>query len=63
MEKVYDLICSVRELTGIFQHKTNINGLLNLVVKVVAKHIRTEACSIFYLMKLKTILYSGRLQV
>lgn len=49
MEKVYDLICSVRELTGIFQHKTNINGLLNLVVKVVAKHIRTEACSIFLL--------------
>ncbi len=49
MEKVYDLICSVRELTGIFQHKTNINGLLNLVVKLVAKHINTEACSIFLL--------------
>ncbi|RKX91259.1 MAG: phosphoenolpyruvate--protein phosphotransferase [Spirochaetes bacterium] len=49
MEKVYDLIFSVRELTGIFQHKTNINGLLHLVVKVIAKHIRTEACSIFLL--------------
>ncbi len=47
MEKVYDLICSVRELTGIFRQKTNIYGLLNIVVKLVAKHINTEACSIF----------------
>ncbi len=49
MEKAYDLICSVRELTGIFQQKTNINGLLNIVVKLIAKHINTEACSIFLL--------------
>ncbi len=47
MEKAYDLVCSVRELTGIFRQKTNINGLLNIVVKLVAKHINTEACSIF----------------
>lgn len=49
MEKAYDLICSVRELTGIFKQKTNFGGLLNLVVKLVAKHIKTQSCSIFLL--------------
>ncbi len=48
-KKTFDLICSVGELTGIFHQKTNINGLLNIVVKLVAQHMQTEACSIFLL--------------
>jgi phosphotransferase system, enzyme I, PtsP len=47
MKKAFDLICSVRELTSIFNTKTNVNGLLNIVVKLIAKHMQTEACSIF----------------
>lgn len=49
MKKTFDLICSVRELTGIFNTKTNVTGLLKIVVKLVAKHMQTEACSIFLL--------------
>ena len=49
MEKNFDLICSVRELTGIFNTKTNVTGLLKIVVKLVAKHMQTAACSIFLL--------------
>jgi len=47
MKKTFDLICSVRELTSIFNTKTNVGGLLNIVVKLVAKHMQTTACSIF----------------
>jgi phosphotransferase system, enzyme I, PtsP len=47
MRKTFDLICSVRELTGIFNTKTNVNGLLKIVVKLIAKHMQTAACSIF----------------
>ncbi|MEA1912037.1 MAG: GAF domain-containing protein, partial [Spirochaetota bacterium] len=47
MKKNFDLICSVRELTSIFSTKTNVTGLLNIVVKLVAKHMQTTACSIF----------------
>ena len=47
MKKTFDLICSVRELTSIFSTKTNVRGLLNIVVKLVAKHMQTAACSIF----------------
>lgn len=49
MKKTFDLICSVRELTSIFSTKTNITGLLKIVVKLVAKHMQTAACSIFLL--------------
>ncbi len=49
MKKTFDLICSVRELTSIFNTKTNVTGLLRIVVKIVAKHMQTEACSIFLL--------------
>ncbi len=49
MKKTFDLICSVRELTSIFNTKTNVTGLLKIVVKLVAKHMQTEACSIFLL--------------
>ncbi len=48
-KKTFDLICSVGELTGIFHKKTNINGLLHIVVKLIARHMETEACSIFLL--------------
>ncbi len=49
MKKTFDLICSVRELTGIFNTKTNVRGLLKIVVKIIAKHMQTAACSIFLL--------------
>ena len=49
MKKTFDLICSVRELTGIFNTKTNVTGLLKIVVKLIAKHMQTSACSIFLL--------------
>jgi phosphotransferase system, enzyme I, PtsP len=55
-KKTFDLICSVGELTSIFHKKTNINGLLHIVVKLVARHMETEACSIFLLDD-----FSGRL--
>jgi len=47
MKKTFDLICNVRELTSIFDTKTNVTGLLKIVVKLVAKHMQTAACSIF----------------
>lgn len=47
MKKTFNLICSVRELTSIFNTKTNIKGLLEIVVKIISKHMQTEACSIF----------------
>lgn len=47
MKKTFDLICSVRELTSIFSTKTNITGLLKIVVKLIVKHMQTAACSIF----------------
>ncbi len=47
MKKTFDLICSVRELTSIFSTKTNVRGLLKIVVKLVARHMQTAACSIF----------------
>ncbi len=50
-KKTFDLLCNVGELTGIFQNSTNIQGLLHLVVKVIARHMETEACAIFLLDK------------
>ncbi len=50
-KKTFDLLCNVGELTGIFQRSTNIQGLLHLVVKVIARHMETEACAIFLLDK------------
>ena len=50
-KKTFDLLCNVGELTGIFQKSSNINGMLQLVVKVIARHMHTEACAIFLLEK------------
>ncbi len=50
-KKTFDLLCNVGELTGIFQKSSNINGMLQMVVKVIAKHMQTEACAIFLLEK------------
>ncbi|MFO7849785.1 MAG: phosphoenolpyruvate--protein phosphotransferase [Spirochaetia bacterium] len=50
-KKTFDLLCNVGELTSIFQRSTNIQGLLHLVVKVIARHMETEACAIFLLDK------------
>ena len=54
MKKTFDLICSVRELTGIFNTKTNVTGLLKIVVKLVAKHMQTAACSMWKFIRIVT---------
>lgn len=46
-KKTFDLLCNVGELTGLFQKSTNIKGLLHLTVKIISRHMQTEACSIF----------------
>ncbi len=48
-KKTFDLLCNVGELTGLFQKSTNIKGLLHLTVKIISRHMQTEACSIFLL--------------
>jgi len=48
-KKTFDLLCNVGELTSLFQKSTNIQGLLHLTVKIISKHMQTEACSIFLL--------------
>src|SRR6056297_231422 len=48
-KKTFDLLCNVGELTSLFQKSTNIKGLLHLTVKIISKHMQTEACSIFLL--------------
>ncbi|MDY7029937.1 MAG: GAF domain-containing protein, partial [Spirochaetota bacterium] len=48
-KKTFDLLCNVGELTGLFQKSTNIRGLLHLTVKIISRHMQTEACSIFLL--------------
>jgi len=50
-KKTFDLLCNVGELTGLFQKSTNIKGLLHLTVKIISRHMQTEACSIFLLDK------------
>jgi len=50
-KKTFDLLCNVGELTGLFQKSTNIRGLLHLTVKIISRHMQTEACSIFLLDK------------
>jgi hypothetical protein len=50
-KKTFDLLCNVGELTGLFQKSTNIRGLLHLTVKIISKHMQTEACSIFLVEK------------
>ncbi|HDQ13376.1 MAG TPA: GAF domain-containing protein, partial [Sediminispirochaeta sp.] len=50
-KKTFDLLCNVGELAGLFQKSTNIKGLLHLTVKIISKHMQTEACSIFLIEK------------
>ncbi len=50
-KKTFDLLCSVGELTSLFQKSTNIKGLLQLVVRTIATHMHTHACAIFLLEK------------
>lgn len=50
-KKTFDLLCNVGELTGLFQRSTNIKGLLHLTVKIISRHMQTEACSIFLIEK------------
>jgi phosphotransferase system enzyme I (PtsP) len=55
-KKTFDLLCSVGELTSLFQKSTNIKGLLQLVVRTIASHMHTHACAIFLLEKESNLL-------
>jgi phosphotransferase system, enzyme I, PtsP len=44
-----DLICSVAELSSLFEHTSNLEGFLQDLVEMVADHMIADACSILLL--------------
>ena len=42
-----DLICSVAELSGLFEKRSNVGGFLQDVVELVAAHMHSDVCSIY----------------
>lgn len=42
-----DLICSVAELSGLFEKRSNVGGFLQDVVELVAGHMHSDVCSIY----------------
>lgn len=42
-----DLICSVAELSGLFEKRSNVGGFLQDVVELVAGHMLSDVCSIY----------------
>ena len=42
-----DLICSVAELSGLFEKRSNVGGFLQDVVELVAAHMMSDVCSIY----------------
>ncbi len=42
-----DLICSVAELSGLFEKRSNVVGFLQDVVELVAGHMNSDVCSIY----------------
>lgn len=42
-----DLICSVAELSGLFEKRSNVGGFLRDVVELVAGHMLSDVCSIY----------------
>ena len=42
-----DLICSVAELSGLFEKRSNVGGFLQDVVELVAGHMMSDVCSIY----------------
>jgi phosphotransferase system enzyme I (PtsP) len=47
MKKAIDLICSVAELTSLFEQKNSIEGFLDQTVRLIAQHMETDLCSIY----------------
>ncbi|WP_321991720.1 phosphoenolpyruvate--protein phosphotransferase [Marispirochaeta aestuarii] len=45
--KAIDLICSVAELTSLFERQKSIEEFLDHTVKLIAQHMGTDLCSIF----------------
>ncbi len=48
-EKAIDLICSVAELSSLFERRKSIEGFLDETVKLIAEHMETDLCSIYLL--------------
>ena len=48
-KKAIDLICSVAELTSLFERQKSIEEFLDHTVKLIAQHMGTDLCSIFIL--------------
>ena len=46
-KKAIDLICSVAELTSLFERKKTIEGFLDQTVHLIAQHMETDLCSIY----------------
>jgi len=42
-----DLICSVAELSGLFEKRSDLGGFLQDVVELVAQHMLSDVCSIY----------------
>ena len=42
-----DLVCSVAELAGLFEKRSNIEGFLQNVVDLVAGHMHSDVCSVY----------------
>ncbi len=48
-ESSVDLICSIGELAGLFEHSTSLESFLQKVVSVVAWHMKAAVCSVYLL--------------
>lgn len=42
-----DLVCSIAELSGLFEKRASVGGFLQNVVDLVAQHMESEVCSIY----------------
>ncbi|GAB6090884.1 phosphoenolpyruvate--protein phosphotransferase [Spirochaeta dissipatitropha] len=42
-----DLVCSIAELSGLFEKRTSVSGFLQNVVDLVAQHMDSDVCSIY----------------
>ncbi len=42
-----DLVCSIAELSGLFEHRGSVSGFLQNVVDLVSQHMESDVCSIY----------------
>jgi len=42
-----EMICDIGELAGLFADRSNVNGFLFRVVKIIANHMKADVCSIY----------------